>query len=204
MIETLQKAKAQLNLSLPIRHLEFTEEEKEHLKIYPFLTAKKVLYATNVSEKDLPHMTNDLVEQVRDYAKKEGSEVIPICAKFEEELAQLAPEEALEYLRSVGLEEPGLNRLVKAAFNTLGLITYITAGEMETRAWTIPQGTKAPLAAGKIHTDIEKGFIRAEVVSYKDFVALGGRAGAKEKGKARMEGKEYIVQDGDIILFFHS
>jgi ribosome-binding ATPase YchF (GTP1/OBG family) len=141
---------------------------------------------------------------VQGHAAKEGNLVIPICAKLEEELAQLSPEEAQEYLQALGLQETGLTRLIRAAFSTLGLITYITSGEIETRAWPIRQGTLAQEAAGKIHSDIQKGFIRAEVVSFDDMMTYQGRTGAREAGKARSEGKEYPVQDGDVILFYHN
>lgn len=204
VFETLQKALVHLNQNLPLRTLSLTPEERAHLQAYPFLTDKKVLYATNVSESSLPSMENPYVQKVREYAEKEGNRVIPICARLEEEVAQLSEEESAEYLKSLGLTESGLNRLIKAAFETLDLITYITTGEIETRAWTIEKGTCAQEAAGKIHTDIQKGFIRAEVVTYEDMVKYKGRTGAREAGKARSEGKEYIVQDGDVILFFHN
>jgi ribosome-binding ATPase len=204
VLETLKKASAHLNENKPLRTLQLTEEERAHVDDYPFLTNKKVVYATNVSENDLPSMENELVQRVREYAAKEGNTVVPICAKLEEEIAQLDDKEALEFLRSLGVEETGLNRLIKEAFHTLGLITYLTAGEMEARAWTIGQGTKAPEAAGKIHTDLQKGFIRAEVIAFNDIVSHKGRVGAREAGKARSEGKDYIVHDGDVILFFHN
>jgi hypothetical protein len=204
VLDTLKKAIAHLNQNKPLRSLALTPEEREHILAYPFLTDKKVLYATNVGEDSLPSMENDLVQKVREYAAKEGNSVIPICAKLEEELAQLSPEESKEYLKSLGVEETGLNRLIKAAFSTLDLITYITTGEIETRAWPIRKGTSAQEAAGKIHTDIQKGFIRAEVVAFSDMMAYKGRVGARDAGKARSEGKEYIVKDGDVILFFHS
>ncbi len=203
VIVTLNKLRDHLNENLPLRSFELTDEEKEEIKQYSFLTAKKVIYAANVSEESLPSMENDLVKQVRDYADKEGSLVIPICAKLEEELSQLSDEEIAEYLNSVGLKESGLNRLIKVSFKSLGLITYLTTGEVETRAWTIREGMRAPEAAGKIHSDIQKGFIRAEVISYDDMITLG-RQGARDAGKARAEGKEYLVRDGDVILFFHN
>jgi len=203
-LDLLQKAIAHLNEEKPLRILQTTEEEKEILAQYPLLTNKKVLYAANVSEDCLPSLENPLVEKVRQFAKEEGSIVVPICAKLEEEVGQLSDQEAKEFLQTLGLEETGLNRLIKASFSLLGLITYITTGEIETRAWTISKGTPANEAAGKIHTDLQKGFIRAEVVSYEDMVQYGGRVGAKEQGKARSEGKEYIVKDGDVILFFHN
>lgn len=203
-LDLLQKAISHLNEEKPLRTLQTTEEEKEILAQYPLLTNKKVLYAANVSEDCLPSLENPLVEKVRQFAKEEGSIVVPICAKLEEEVGQLSEQEAKEFLQTLGLEETGLNRLIKASFSLLGLITYITTGEIETRAWTIAKGTPANEAAGKIHTDLQKGFIRAEVVSYEDMVQYGGRVGAKEQGKARSEGKEYIVKDGDVILFFHN
>jgi GTP-binding protein YchF len=202
--DTLQKAIAHLNQNKSLRTMATNAEEKIHLSAYPFLTNKKVLYVANVDEGSLPSMENDLVKKVRAHVSKEGSTVIPICAKLEEELAQLSPAEAQEYLQSLGLKETGLNRLIKAAFFTLDLITYITTGEIETRAWPVRKGAPAQEAAGKIHTDIQKGFIRAEVVSYDDMVTYNGRVGAREAGKARSEGKEYIVHDGDVILFYHN
>ncbi|NGX37138.1 MAG: Ribosome-binding ATPase YchF [Chlamydiae bacterium] len=204
IVDCLKKAIEQLNNNVPIRLVELSDKDRAILHGYPFLTLKKVIYAANVSENDLPEMDNAHVQVVREFAKKEGSGVVPISAKLEEELAQLSPSEAKEYLESLGLKEPGLNRLVKEAFSMLGLINYITTGEIETRAWTIKQGTSAQEAAGEIHSDIQKGFIRAEVVSFDDMMAHKGRVGAREAGKARSEGKEYIVQDGDVILFFHN
>ncbi len=204
VVETLRKAVAHLNGNRPLRTLQLNDEEKIHIKDYPFLTDKKVLYACNVSESALPSMENEFVAQVRAYAEKEGNRVVPICAKLEEEVAQLSDAEALEFLTSLGLEETGLNRLIKAAYAILGLISYLTTGEIETRAWTISKGTKAPEAAGKIHTDIQKGFIRAEVISYQDMVNCKGKAGARDAGKLRAEGKDYVVQDGDVIEFLHA
>jgi len=204
ILDVLKKASIHLNNNQPLRSLILNEEERDHLASYPFLTSKKVLYATNVSEKDLPSMENKYVAQVRDYAAKEGNSVVPICARLEEEVGQLSLEEAREYLSSLGLNETGLDRLIKAAFEMLGLITYITTGEIETRAWTITRGMNAQEAAGKIHSDIQKGFIRAEVVSYDDMVTYQSRAAARDVGKARSEGKEYFVKDGDVILFFHN
>lgn len=203
-VAALKKAVLHLNQNLPLRSLELSKGEEELLKSYPFLTRKKVIYLANVGEKDLPEMDNTHVQAVRRFAEKEGSAVIPICAKLEEELTQLDPAEAKEYLQSLGLKEPGLNRLVKAAFKVLGLINYITTGEIETRAWTVKEGTNAQAAAGEIHSDLQKGFIRAEVVSFEDMMAYHGRVGAREAGKARSEGKDYLVKDGDVILFFHN
>ena len=204
IVQFLKRALDHLNTSRPLRTLAFTEEEEELSKLYPFLTRKKVIYLANVGENDIPLMNNAYVEVVGEFAKKEGSVVIPICARLEEELAQLSPSEAKEYLDTLGLKEPGLNRLVRAAFDLLGLINFMTTGEMETRAWTIHKGAKAPEAAGEIHTDLQKGFIRAEVVSFDDMVKYHGRVGAREVGRARSEGKEYVVKDGDVILFFHN
>jgi ribosome-binding ATPase len=203
-IDTLKKVRDHLNEEKLVRTLDLTDEEHAFVRHYQFLTAKKSLYIANVSEDDLPEMDNAYVQQVREYAEKEGSLVISVCAKLEEEIAQLPIEERAEFLESLGLQQSGLERLIKASFDMLGLITYLTTGEIETRAWTIKQGTLAAEAAGKIHTDIQKGFIRAEVVGYDDMVEYGGRVGAREVGKARSEGKEYVVKDGDVILFMHN
>lgn len=203
-LEALEKARAHLETGTAMRALSLTEEEKEGLVGYPFLTQKPVLYICNVSEDDLPSMENEFVQRVREHAAAEGNEVIPVCAKLEQELSQFEGEEQRELLESMGLEEPGLNRLIRQAFHLLGLVTFLTTGEIETRAWTIVQGMVAPQAAGQIHTDIQKGFIRAEVVSFDDMVTHNGRVGAREAGRARMEGKEYTVQDGDVILFHHN
>lgn len=200
----LQRIRDQLNQSKPVRHMVFTEHELHLLNEYPFLTAKRMLYVANVSEQDLPAMENIYVARLRDYAEAEGSEVIPICAKLEEEISQLEPEEGRELLASLGLGESGLDRLIKASFHSLGLISFLTTGEKETRAWTIRDGSTAAEAAGKIHTDIQKGFIRAEVIAYQDMVAYKGRNGAKEAGKLRAEGRDYIVKDGDVIIFLHN
>lgn len=202
--QLLEKVEAHLNLNLPVRSLNLTKEETALLKPYPFITQKIVIYAANVSEEDLPHMENQYVKEVREYASSEGNIVIPICSKIEAEVAELDEAEQAEFLASLGLEGTGLNRLIRASFDALGLITFLTTGEMETRAWTIPKGTPAVEAAGQIHTDIQKGFIRAEVISYDDMVRYKGRAGAKEAGKLRAEGRDYIVQDGDVILFLHN
>lgn len=204
LLLALEKVKNHLDKSLPLRLLELTDEEKEVLSPYPFLTAKKVLYVANVSEEHLPSLENDYVKLVREYAGREGASMIPICAKLEEEIAQLPPTERKEFLESLGLHESGLQRLARESFHMLNLITYLTTGEIETRAWTIIRGTNAVDAASKIHTDISKGFIRAEVVGYDDFVNCKGRVGAKDAGKARAEGRDYIVKDGDVILFLHN
>lgn len=202
-LEFMIRARDHLNNNLPIRTLALNEEEKSLLTLYPFLTAKKVLYVANVSENDLPSMENSYVELVRRYAQAEGNSMIPICARLEEEIAQLDPSERKPFLESLGITQSGLQRLIQASFTMLDLITFLTTGEMETRAWTISLNTTAAKAAGEIHTDIQKGFIRAEVVSYQDMVTFNGRAGAREKGKVRAEGRDYIVKDGDVILFMH-
>jgi GTP-binding protein YchF len=202
--EFLKKAVHYLNQNLPMRSLSLTEGEEIIAKTYPFLTRKKMLYICNVGENDLPSMDNPYVQRVREYAAKEGSRIVPICAKLEEEISRLDEKDSLEFLHSLGLQESGLNRLIKEAFSILDLITYITSGEIETRAWTITKGTPAAEAAGKIHSDIEKGFIRAEVVAYEDMIRYKGRVGARDVGKARSEGRDYIVKDGDVVLFFHN
>lgn len=204
VLEFFKKARAHLDQNLPLRSLKMTSEEEAIARQYPFLTKKKILYVCNVSENDLPSLDNPYVQRVRDFAAKEGSRVVPICARLEEEISQLSELEAKEFLESLGLKESGLDRLIREAFQLLDLITFITTGEIETRAWTIRKGMNAAQAAGKIHTDIEKGFIRAEVVAYEDMIHYGGRVAAREAGKARSEGRDYIVQDGDVILFFHN
>lgn len=203
-IACLKKAQEHLNNNQPIRTLELTEEERHCIAPYPLLSQKKVLYVANVAESDLPAMDNDYVRKVKAYAEAEGNSVIPICAKLEEEIAQLPLSERKSFLDSLGLQQSGLERLIKASFHMVGLITYLTTGEIETRAWTITVGTQAAEAAGKIHSDIQKGFIRAEVVSYDDIMAYKGRVGAREAGKVRAEGRDYIVKDGDVILFMHN
>ena len=202
--ELLKRIMVHLNDNKPVRTFVLTPEEKELLIPYPFLSAKKVLYVANVSEKDLPGMENVYTQKVREYAKNEGNQVITICARLEEEIAQLPPLERQEFLKDLGLEESGLQRLARASFSMLGLITYLTTGEIETRAWTVHQGATAVEAAGEIHTDIQKGFIRAEVIAYDAYVSCNGRAGAREKGLMQAEGREYIVKDGDVILFMHN
>jgi GTP-binding protein YchF len=203
-LKILEKIQKHLNESKPLKSLEFTVEEQEEVLKYPFLTNKTVIYVPNVSEEDLPEMDNAFVRKVKDYAAKEGSLVVPICAKLEGEIAQLSEEDSIELLSSLGLSQSGLDRLIKTSFEALGLITFLTTGDIETRAWTIIKGTVAPQAAGKIHSDIQKGFIRAEVVSFDDMVTFGGRVGAKEAGRARAEGKDYVVKDGDVIIFLHN
>ncbi|MGK5595541.1 MAG: redox-regulated ATPase YchF [Parachlamydiaceae bacterium] len=204
VLACLKKIQDHLNEGKPVRSLNLSQEEIELIKPYPFLTAKKVLYVANVDDNDLPSMENQFVQRVREYALNEGNSVITICAKIEEEIAQLDDEDRIQFLESMGLKEAGLNRLIRTSFDMLGLITYLTTGEIETRAWTIAKGTKAPEAAGKIHSDIQDGFVRAEVIAYEDMIQYHGRAGAKEAGKMRAEGRDYVVQDGDIINFLHN
>ena len=179
------------------------EDEEEYFKNLNLLTAKPVIYAANVGEEDLANdgADNAGVQAVREYAKETGSEVFAICAQIEEEISELDDEERQMFLDDLGLKESGLEKLIRASYHLLGLMSFVTSGEDETRAWTIKQGTKAPQAAGKIHTDFERGFIKAEVVNYKDLLENGSLAAAREKGLVRMEGKEYVVQDGDVILF---
>lgn len=203
-VDFLKKAAAHLNQNLPMRALSLTPEEELIAKQYNFLTRKKVLYICNVGENDVPALDNPYVQRVREYAAKEGSRVVPVCAKIEEEISRLDEKDSAEFLKSLGLEESGLDRVIKETFSLLDLITFLTTGDIETRAWTITKGMSAAQAAGKIHSDIEKGFIRAEVVSYDDMIRYNGRVGAREVGKARSEGREYIVKDGDVVLFFHS
>lgn len=200
LLERLEKF---LTEEKPARLFECDEAEKPYLDNLFLLTAKPVIYAANISEFDMGKDEDDipLVVKVKEYAKTEGSEVLTICAKTEEELSQMEPEESAMFLEELGLKESGLNRLIKKSYHLLGLISYLTAGEKETRAWTITEGTKAPKAAGVIHTDFEKGFIRAEVVDYQTLLDCGGLIGAREKGKVRSEGKDYVVKDGDVILF---
>lgn len=179
------------------------EEELELLKEYNLLTYKPVIYAANVTEDDLINdgQTNEHVAQVKQFAKEEGSEVFVICAQIEQEIAELDEDEKKMFLEDLGLKESGLEKLIGASYSLLGLISYLTAGPKETKAWTITKGMKAPQAAGKIHTDFERGFIRAEIVNYDNLVECGSYNGAKEKGLVRSEGKEYVVQDGDVVLF---
>ena len=202
-IDTLEKVKKVLEEGKCARILDYTDEEKEVLRDSFLLTLKPILYVANVSEDELDSVdSNENVRRVKEYAATEGAEVIPLCVKIEEELSALEKDDKLEMLEALGLEESGLDKLIKASYKLLGLMSFLTAGEPEVRAWTIKIGTKAPQAAGKIHSDIERGFIRAEVVSYDDLIACGGSmVNVKEKGLMRLEGKEYIMQDGDIVLF---
>lgn len=179
------------------------EDEEAYFKEYNLLTAKPVIFAANVAEDDMADdgASNEYVKRVREFAAENHSEVFTISAKMEEEIAELDDDEKAEFLADLGLSESGLDKLIKASYSLLGLISYLTAGPTESRAWTITKGTKAPQAAGKIHSDFERGFIKAEIVSYDDLIASGSMAAAKEKGLVRQEGKEYVVQDGDVVLF---
>ncbi len=200
----LERIKAFLEEGKPAKTLEVTDDdEKLWMSEYNLLTDKPVIYAANVAEDSLADdgESNSMVAQVRQYAKDEGQEVFVICAQIEQEIAELDDEERKMFLEDLGLEESGLEKLIKASYSLLGLISYITSGETETRAWTIKKGTKAPQAAGKIHSDFERGFIRAEVVPYEALHELGSMTVAKEKGLVRSEGKEYVMQDGDVVLF---
>jgi GTP-binding protein YchF len=201
--ELMLKVKKHLEDGKAVRTLELTEDEGEIVKGYFLLTTKPVLYVSNISEDDLVsgNLENEYVKKVKDYASKEDSEVIVISAKIEEELSTLDDDEKKEMLQEYGLDEAGLDKLIHSSYKLLGLMSFLTAGVQEVRAWTIQNGTKAPQAAGKIHTDIERGFIRAEIVSYDKLVECGSESAAKEKGFFRLEGKEYIMQDGDIVNF---
>ena len=199
-LDLVQRAIAVLGEGRPARYVERSDEEEKPFRELQLLTSKPVLYVCNVDE-EAAESGNEMTRKVADYAKKNGAASVVISAKIEAELAQLDDEEQKEYLQTLGLEEPGLNRLIQEGYELLGLQTYFTAGPKETRAWTIAKGTKAPAAAGVIHTDFERGFIRAQTIAYEDYVNLGGEQPAKEAGKARDEGKQYVVADGDVMLF---
>lgn len=201
-IDTLEKVKKVLEEGKSARTVDLNDEEKEVIKDAFLLTMKPILYIANVSENELENPeANENVKKVQEYAKTENAEVIPLCVKLEEELSTLEKEDKLEMLKELGLQESGLDKVIKASYKLLGLMSFLTAGEPEVRAWTIKIGTKAPKAAGKIHSDIERGFIRAEVVSYDDLIREGSMNAVREKGLMRLEGKDYIMQDGDIVLF---
>lgn len=201
-VDLFEKIKKTLEEGRSARTLDITEDEKELLKDTYLLTLKPILYIANVSENDLDNAeNNEYVLKVKEYAKTENAKVIPLCVKIEEELSGLDEQDKKEMLEALGLEESGLDKVIKASYDLLGLMSFLTAGEPEVRAWTIKKGTKAPAAAGKIHSDIERGFIRAEVVSYNDLMREGSMNAVREKGLLRSEGKEYIMQDGDIVLF---
>ncbi len=203
-LELLNRLKAHLeDGNLAITYQTDDEDEQKWLAEYNLLTSKPVIFAANVSEDDLADdgASNPYVQEVREHAKEQHSEVFVICAQIEQEIAELEDDEKKMFLEDLGLSESGLEKLIRASYRLLGLISYLTAGETETRAWTIKVGTKAPQAAGKIHSDFERGFIRAEVVNYKDLLDCGSLSAAKEKGLVGLEGKDYVVKDGDVILF---
>jgi GTP-binding protein YchF len=202
-LEILKKLNDKLNEGLSARTIDFKDDELDFVSNLNLLTTKPIIYVANVSEDDLTDdiSENKFVNAVKKYAEVENSEVVVICAEIEQEISQLENDEAKMFLEDLGLKESGLNKLVKSSYSLLNLISFLTTGEDETRAWTIRKGTKAPKAASKIHSDIERGFIRAETVSYKDLVNSGSMAKSRENGKIRLEGKEYIVQDGDVINF---
>lgn len=199
-IDFLEKLTAFLERGKPARNYPATEDEKEILKTMFLLTSKPVIYAANVSEDEVA-TENDYVKKVKEFAKGEGSEVIVLSAKLEEDMADMSDEDKAVFFEELGIEKSGLDKLVTACYKLLNLISYLTAGEKETRAWTIVKGTKAPQAAGKIHSDFERGFIRAEVVDYQTLLDCKGYVGAKEKGKIRSEGKDYVMQDNDVVTF---
>ena len=201
-IDLLEKILQNLENGISARAISFNEEEQELVKDMFLLTTKPILYIANIAESQLDNRENDeLVLKVKEYAKKENAEVIPLCVKIEEELSGLDDNDKKEMLEALGLEESGLDKVIKRSYDLLGLMSFLTAGEPEVRAWTIKKGTKAPQAAGKIHSDIERGFIKAEVISFDDLMKVGSMVTAREKGLVRSEGKEYIMQDGDIVLF---
>jgi GTP-binding protein YchF len=201
-LEILDKIQPVLESGHPARAVELTEDERTLVKQFFLLSSKPMIFAANVDEQSLANAAeNAHVRAVTEFAARENAEVVTICAKLEEDLIELAPEERAEFLEEAGVVSSGVDCLIKSAYRLLGLMSFLTAGETEVRAWTIPFGTKAPQAAGEIHSDIERGFIRAEIVSYEDFVRLGSRAAAREKGLARLEGKDYVMQEGDIVDF---
>lgn len=201
-LELYERIKTALEAGTPVRAMTFADDERVLVDQLFLLSAKPVLYAANVSEDDLINTeSNPYVAKLQSIASSEGSEVLVICAKIEEEIAQLDDDERAIFIEELGLKESGLDRLIKTSYKLLGLISFLTAGQPEVRAWTIVKGTKAPQAAGKIHSDIERGFIRAEIVSYDDLMKCGSYTAAREKGLVRSEGKEYVMQDGDVTLF---
>ena len=202
-VDFLERLQAHLEEGKSARGFDFTEDELSWIHDMPLLSAKPVIYAANMREEDFRNGVdkNEHYQEVKAIAEAEHAAVLPICAKIEEDIADMEADDKAMFLEDLGLEESGLNRIIREGYSLLGLISYLTAGKQEVRAWTITKGTKAPQAAGKIHTDFEKGFIRAEVVSYDDLMACGSMAAAKEKGLVRLEGKDYVMQDGDIVLF---
>ena len=199
-VEILERAKENLEKNIPLRLVDYTEEEKLLLKSYSFLTIKPIIYLANVSEDELSD-DNEYVKKVKEYAKKENAPVVTLCAKVEEELSELDDADKQEMLEGLGIKESGLDKLIKATYDLLGLATYFTVGKDEVRAWTFKKGMNAKKCAGIIHTDFEKGFIKAEVMSYDDLIKYGSELKVKEAGRARLEGKDYLMQDGDICLF---
>jgi len=195
----LEKVVAQLAEGKPIRALDLDDNEKKVIKEFNFITAKPMMYIANVDESGFEN--NPLLDQIREYADTEGAQVVPVCAAIEAEIAELDDEDKTEFMADLGLDEPGLDRVIRAGYSLLDLLTYFTAGVKEVRAWTVKRGSTAPQAAGVIHTDFEKGFIRAETMAYDDFIKYGGEQGCKDAGKLRLEGKDYIVQEGDILHF---
>ena len=201
-LEVLKRIKDTLEQAQPARRVELTAEEAELIKDMNLMTLKPIIFVANVSEEEVAAPDNNPhVQAVKKYAQEEGAEVVVVSAKVESEIAELSEEEAREFLGALGLTESGLDKLIKASFRLLGLMTFLTAGEQETRAWTIRKGTKAPQAGGKIHSDIERGFIRAEIVSFDDLSRAGSQNAAREQGLVRLEGKEYVMQDGDVTYF---
>ena len=198
-VALLERVRAQLDQGKPARAMGLDDEQQRSLRELTLLTMKPTMYIANVAENGFTN--NPHLDRVRDYAQQEGAQVVPVCAAIEAEIAELGDEDKAEFLADLGLDEPGLNRVIRAGYSLLGLQTYFTAGEKEVRAWTIPIGATAPQAAGVIHTDFERGFIRAEVIGYDDFIACRGEQKAKEAGKWRLEGKDYVVKDGDVIHF---
>ena len=200
-VEALEKAKAALEKNIPLRLVEYTEEELKLLKSYSFLTLKPIIYLANVSENELGKEDNPYVKKVKEYANKEQAKVVVLCAKVEEELSELEEEDKNDLLEALGIKESGLDKLISATYDLLGLATYFTVGKDEVKAWTFKKGMNAKKCAGIIHTDFEKGFIKAEVMSYDDLISYGTELKVKEAGRTRLEGKDYIMQDGDICLF---
>lgn len=201
-INVLNRIKELLEQALPARRVEMTDDEAILIRDLNLLTLKPILFVANVGEDEVATPDNNpYVQKVKAYAQQEGAEVIAVSAKVESEIAELGDEDAKEFLGELGLDESGLDKLIKASFKLLGLITFLTAGEQEVRAWTITSGTKAPQAGGKIHSDIERGFIRAEIVSFAELMAAGSHSAAREKGQVRLEGKDYIMKDGDVTYF---
>jgi len=202
LVGLLERCQTALNENTPVRALEFTKEERPLIKTFSLITAKPAMFVGNVSEDGFEN--NPYLDRLREYAAKQGAPVVAICAKIEADLAEMDDEDKKMFLAEIGQEEPGLNRLIRAAFKLLGLQTYFTAGVKEVRAWTIHIGDTGPQAAGVIHGDFEKGYIRAQTIAFEDYIAYKGEQGAKDAGKMRSEGKEYVVKDGDVMNFLFS